>query len=83
MAWLRRSKIVVAEVTQPSLGVGYELGQAEALGIPVVCLHRPASGKSLSAMLGGNSTFTVLTYTGVEEACAALDTTLPAVLGGK
>ena len=80
MAWLRKSKVVVAEVTQPSLGVGYELGQAEALGIPVVCLHRPSSGKTLSAMLSGNATFTIVTYNTIEEATSALDTTLPAIL---
>ena len=38
--------VVIAEVTQPSLGVGLELGQAIALGKKILCLFRPASGKS-------------------------------------
>lgn len=37
--------VVVAEVTQPSLGVGYELGRAIALNKPVLCLFRPQSGR--------------------------------------
>lgn len=37
--------MVVAEVTQPSLGVGYELGRAVALGKPILCLFRPQSGR--------------------------------------
>lgn len=37
--------VVVAEVTQPSLGVGYELGQAMALNKRILCLFRPQSGR--------------------------------------
>ena len=37
--------VVVAEVTQPSLGVGYELGWAVALHKPVLCLFHPKSGR--------------------------------------
>ncbi|XP_056266812.1 2'-deoxynucleoside 5'-phosphate N-hydrolase 1 isoform X3 [Pseudoliparis swirei] len=51
--WLRQSDVVVAEVTQPSLGVGYELGRAVAMETKVLCLFRPASGRSLSAMIRG------------------------------
>ncbi|KAJ0067282.1 hypothetical protein NL108_015797, partial [Boleophthalmus pectinirostris] len=43
--WLRQSHVVVAEVTQPSLGVGYELGRAKDLNKPVLCLFRPESGR--------------------------------------
>jgi len=82
MEWLRSSHLVVAEVTQPSLGVGYELGAAEALGIPVVCLFRPASGRSLSAMLRGNKAFRVVEYVSLAEAAAWLDENLLAAAGG-
>lgn len=37
--------MVVAEVTQPSLGVGYELGRAVALSKQILCLFRPQSGR--------------------------------------
>ncbi len=39
--------VIVAEVTQPSLGVGYELGRAVALNKRVLCLFRPSSGKGI------------------------------------
>ncbi|XP_013398367.1 2'-deoxynucleoside 5'-phosphate N-hydrolase 1-like [Lingula anatina] len=53
MAWLKQSDAIVAEVTQPSLGVGYEIGRANAMGKKILCLFRPSSGKSLSAMISG------------------------------
>ncbi|XP_031203430.1 2'-deoxynucleoside 5'-phosphate N-hydrolase 1 isoform X2 [Mastomys coucha] len=53
LAWLQQADVVVAEVTQPSLGVGYELGRAVALGKPILCLFRPQSGRVLSAMIRG------------------------------
>ncbi|XP_020778257.1 2'-deoxynucleoside 5'-phosphate N-hydrolase 1 [Boleophthalmus pectinirostris] len=64
--WLRQSHVVVAEVTQPSLGVGYELGRAKDLNKPVLCLFRPESGRRLSAMIRGaadGQRFVVLDYT--------------------
>ncbi|KAK3605597.1 hypothetical protein CHS0354_005901 [Potamilus streckersoni] len=51
--WLENCDAVVAEVTQPSLGVGYEIGRAVAMKKRLLCLFRPASGKKLSAMIGG------------------------------
>ncbi|KAM9234936.1 5-hydroxymethyl-dUMP N-hydrolase [Dugong dugon] len=53
MAWLQQADVVVAEVTQPSLGVGYELGWAMALNKRILCLFRPESGRVLSAMIRG------------------------------
>jgi 2'-deoxynucleoside 5'-phosphate N-hydrolase len=41
--------VVIAEVTTPSLGVGYEVGMAVELGKPTLCLFRPASGRSTCA----------------------------------
>ncbi|KAM9365826.1 5-hydroxymethyl-dUMP N-hydrolase [Pholidichthys leucotaenia] len=51
--WLRQSDVVVAEVTQPSLGVGYELGRAIDMKKKIFCLFRPSSGRTLSAMIRG------------------------------
>jgi nucleoside 2-deoxyribosyltransferase len=55
MDWLKESDAVVAEVTIPSIGVGYELGIAEKLGKKILCIYRPSPEKSLSAMVRGNS----------------------------
>ena len=72
MAWLREADVVVAEVSTPSLGVGYELASAEHLGKRVLCLFRPASGGSLSAMISGSKQLAVTGYETVEEASPAI-----------
>ena len=46
--------VVIAEVTNPSLGVGYELAYAENLDKPILCLLNPRSEHRLSAMVAGN-----------------------------
>ncbi|MEQ2263750.1 2'-deoxynucleoside 5'-phosphate N-hydrolase 1 [Xenotaenia resolanae] len=52
--WLQQSDVVVAEVTQPSLGVGYELGRAvDMKKKKILCLFQPSSGRTLSAMIRG------------------------------
>ena len=71
--WLQSADIVVAEVTTPSLGVGYELGIAEKLNIPVLCLYRPDKNNCLSAMVSGNSIFTCREYTVFIEAQKWID----------
>ena len=73
MAWLAEAALMVAEVTIPSLGVGYEIGRAESRGIPVLCLHREQDGRKLSAMISGNPKVTVTMYSTVEEALVYLD----------
>ena len=68
MGWLDEADVVVAEVTVPSLGVGYEIGRAEMLGKPVICLFREEPGRRLSAMISGNPGMAVESYETVEEA---------------
>ncbi|WP_295746986.1 nucleoside 2-deoxyribosyltransferase [uncultured Limosilactobacillus sp.] len=58
---LKEADLVVAETTQPSLGVGYELGYAERLEIPVIILHRQGPNR-LSAMINGTAFFTNINY---------------------
>ncbi|MBR9982023.1 MAG: nucleoside 2-deoxyribosyltransferase [Desulfatitalea sp.] len=68
MAWLRACDLVVAEVTQPSLGVGYELGFACALHKPALALYRPQPGKHLSAMIAGSAQIVVAEYATIVQA---------------
>jgi nucleoside 2-deoxyribosyltransferase len=72
LEWLTNCDAVVAEVTVPSLGVGYEVGIAQSLGIPVLCLYRPAPQRRLSAMLSGNPGVRVAEYYSVGEAAELL-----------
>ncbi len=68
-AWLRECDVVVAECTQASLGVGYELAYAEAHGKEVHVFYRPKEAQ-LSAMLSGNERFNIHRYTNEEEILA-------------
>ncbi len=67
MAWLAEADAVIAEVTVPSHGVGYELARAQALGKRVLCLFRRGTGRRLSALLAGNPTMQCETYESVNE----------------
>ena len=53
VAWIRACDALVAEVSTPSHGVGYEVAFALSLGKPVLCLHR--QGQPVSKMITGNS----------------------------
>ena len=68
MDWIKESDVVVAEVTTPSLGVGYELGQAEALKKPTICIYRHVEGKRISAMILGNQYFETAVYSNIDNA---------------
>ena len=70
--WLRGCDMVVAECTCPSLGVGYELAYAEAHNIPVYIFY-DKSKSNISAMLNGNSYFTIIPYEAEEEIYPELD----------
>ena len=76
MEWLRRSEVMVAEVSVPSLGVGYEIALAQALGKKIVCLCRKSVGNLLSAMIAGNPALILVRYDTLEEAQALIDTHL-------
>ncbi len=52
ITWIRASHVLVAEVSVPSHGVGYEIGYALALGKPVLAVYE--EGRKLSKMISGN-----------------------------
>lgn len=66
-AWIDEADILVAEVTQPSLGVGWELGYAESIGKEVLCLFNLNSGRTFSGMIKGNNYFNSLEYRDFQE----------------
>lgn len=68
LVWLKAADHLVAEVTTPSLGVGYEIGKATEWGIPVLCLFRAAAGKAISAMVAGSRGVELRVYEDVTEA---------------
>lgn len=69
LEWLESADAVIAEVTNPSLGVGYELGIAEKLGKPVLCLFDDTDhNRNLSAMISGNPHLQVVRYRAIGDA---------------
>jgi len=68
MAWLEGCDAVVAEVSTPSHGVGYEIAAALDMGKPVLCCYQ--AGRSVSKMITGNDhpRLKVICYRTAEEA---------------
>jgi len=52
VTWIREARALVAEVSVPSHGVGYEIGFALNEGKPVLCLFK--EGRKVSKMISGN-----------------------------
>lgn len=50
--WIRASDVLIAEVSVPSHGVGYEIAFALGLGKPVLCVYQ--TGRKVSKMITGN-----------------------------
>jgi nucleoside 2-deoxyribosyltransferase len=67
LQWIRDSDMVIAEVSVPSLGVGYEVARAIHLGKPVLCLFNKGSGKKLSAMIAGCGEVEICRYRQLDE----------------
>ena len=65
--WLLQSDVMFAEVSTPSLGVGYELGVAAEHSKKILCLYRPQEGKRLSAMVLGSPKIVNAEYQTLEE----------------
>src|SRR5947207_11038056 len=71
MQWIEEADVLVAEVSTPSTGVGYEIATARyRRDIPVICLYRPAYTKRCTAMVGGDRGIELIEY---DDAAEMLD----------
>lgn len=72
--WIDESQALVAEVSTPSHGVGYEISYALDRGKPVLCLFR--RGVRVSKMLTGNSLsgLQIAEYENTEDGIEAIRT---------
>ncbi len=72
--WIQECDLVIAEVSTPSHGVGYEIAYALNLGKRVLCLYR--KGERVSKMITGNSDLNlhIVAYTDTKEALSKLIT---------
>ncbi|MHB8779628.1 MAG: nucleoside 2-deoxyribosyltransferase [Anaerolineales bacterium] len=66
--WIKNCDVLIAEVSAPSHGVGYEIGFALNIGKPVLCLYQKE--RKVSKMITGNPApgLAVRDYSNVEEA---------------
>ena len=64
--WLRESELLIAECTNPSLGVGYELAYAERFDKPCYLFYNKSRAQ-LSAMLTGDPYFHIFPYETEDE----------------
>ena len=67
ISWIDDCDFLFAEVSKTSLGVGYELGYAEAKGKKVYCVYDKNKVARLSAMLLGNENFECFEYNNLTE----------------
>jgi nucleoside 2-deoxyribosyltransferase len=72
VTWIEESDVLVAEVSTPSHGVGYEIGYALGLRKPVICLYR--EGVQVSKMILGNPDpkLQIFSYLTLEDAVQSL-----------
>lgn len=76
VAWIDECDLMIAEVSTPSTGVGYEYGRAVQHGKPVLCIYR--SGLRMSKMITGNPArnLSVATYSNEDELDTLVDSFL-------
>jgi nucleoside 2-deoxyribosyltransferase len=72
--WIKNCDALIAEVSVPSHGVGYEIGFALNLGKPVLCLHH--QDKKVSKMITGNPhpALSIRAYDNMEKAISQAQT---------
>jgi nucleoside 2-deoxyribosyltransferase len=75
MSWLAQCDALIAEISTPSHGVGFEIGEALRLGKPTLCLRDSALAGTLpSAMLVGNPSPLIACHHCADEGIAPLVT---------
>lgn len=73
IGWVNESDAVIAEVTNPSLGVGYEIATAEKLKKPVLALFKDDGSRRLSAIIDGSPKTKVVNYKELKDAFRAVE----------
>ena len=71
--WVEECDALIAEVSTPSHGVGYEIALALMLGKPVLCCYQ--NGRKVSKMILGNThqTLKLCQYEGIEDLIPSME----------
>ena len=64
---LNQADIIFAELTVPSLGVGYELGYADSHDKKIVGIYDKTAVQKITTMVRGNKRIKVIPYTDIYE----------------
>ncbi|HEX3581762.1 MAG TPA: nucleoside 2-deoxyribosyltransferase, partial [Thermoanaerobaculia bacterium] len=63
LRWIDEADVLVAEVSMPSTGVGYEIAAARYRNrMPVIALYRPAHTRRCTAMVAGDEAIRLIEY---------------------
>ena len=65
--WLQEADLVIAEITNPSLGVGAEIADAVHLGIPVLCVYKREYEHQTSSYIRGKAGVVCRAYSDYDE----------------
>jgi hypothetical protein len=77
LRWIGEADVLVAEVSTPSTGVGYEIAAARYRFLkPVICLYRASLTQRCSAMVAGDSGIELITYAEMPEMLVRLHAAL-------
>lgn len=64
---LNQADIIFAELTVPSLGVGYELGYADSHNKKIIGIYDKTAVQKITTMVRGNKRIKVIPYTDIYE----------------
>ena len=64
---IKRADLIFAEITFPSLGVGYELGYADSQDKRIICVYDKNITPKVTTMLRGNKKLKIIPYTDIDE----------------
>ena len=62
-----KADIIFAEVTVPSLGVGYEIGYADKSNKKIICVYDKNVTQKITTMLRGNKNLKIIPYEDLSE----------------
>ena len=73
---LKEADLIFAEVTVPSLGVGYEIGYADSLNKRIICIYDQTVTEKITTMLRGNTRLKIIPYMNIEEILSNIENIL-------
>ena len=73
---INKADLIFAEVTVPSLGVGYEIGYADSHNKRIICVYDKTVTPKITTMLRGNNNLKIIPYTDINDIISNLENIL-------